>query len=282
MSGSWNSANDVVPASGSSFDQARHALDDGGSVRAVEPQRAAVEPRLVDQVELDGRDDAEHPLRAAQGEEELRVLGRRHPPEHAVAGDDLDGAHHVDGEPVGAGHRPEPTAGGVADDADVGDRARERRQAVGRGCFHDLEPLHAGSGAGPALGVDDHLVELLRGDEEIGGQCGHGAVAGGLRRHADAVPGRELHGVDDVLGVVGREDGRGPDRDGEVPRRDEGVVRRVAGHRDGADGECVQLRERGAVLGAGLCDGHCFLRVCVSSLTRPRWTPVLADYLSAT
>ena len=122
------------------------------------------------------------------------------------------------------------------------------------------QPLHAGSDAGPALlGVDDHLVELLGGDEQLGGQLGHRAVAGGLRGDAHAVAGRELHGLDDVLGVEGGEDGGRPDRDGEVPRRDEGVVRRVAGHRDGADRECVQLRERYGC-GAGLGDGHCFLR----------------------
>ena len=213
MSGSWNSANDVVPSSGSSADQCASRSMTVGRVRAVEPRRAAVEPRLVDQVELDRRDDAEHPLAAAQGEEELRVLGRRDPPQHAVAGDDLDGAHLVDGEAVGAGHRPEPAAGGVADDPDVGDRARERRQTVRRGGLHDRQPLHAGSGAGPALlGVDDHLVELLGGDEQLGGQLGHRAVAGGLRGDAHAVAGRELHGLDDVLGVEGGEDGGRLDR----------------------------------------------------------------------
>ena len=84
------------------------------------------------------------------------------PAQHAVAGDDLDGAHLVDREPVGPGHRPEAAAGGVADDADVGDRAGQRRQAVRRGRLDDAQPLHAGADPGPALGVDDDLVEALR------------------------------------------------------------------------------------------------------------------------
>jgi hypothetical protein len=223
----------------------------------------------VDQVELDRRDDAEHPLAAPQGEEEVRVLGRGDPPQHAVTGDDLDGADLVDGEPVGPGHGPEPAAGGIADDADVGDRSRERGQAVRRGGLHDAEPLDAGSGASPALGVDDHLVELLGADQQLGGQLGHRPVPGRLRSHPDAVAGRELHGLDHVLCVVRREDGCRADRDGEVPRRDERVVLPVAGNRDGADGEGVQLLERCAVGGAGLCDGHASSRdrVVVDSTT---------------
>ena len=111
------------------------------------------------EVELDRRDDARHPLAAAKGEEQLGVLRRGGPPQDAVAGDDLDGAHLVDGEPVGPRHRPETAAGGVADDADVGDRAGQRRQTVRRCGLDDLQPLHAGPDAGPALGVDDDLVE---------------------------------------------------------------------------------------------------------------------------
>ena len=90
-------------------------------------------------------------LAAAQGEEQVRVLGRGDPPEDAVAGDDLEGAHPVGVDAVGAGHRADAAAGRVADDADVGGGAVDAGQAVGRGGRDELGPLHAGADPGPAL-----------------------------------------------------------------------------------------------------------------------------------
>ena len=124
--GSWNSTNDVVACSGRASDQSRHRSMTRRGVDAVEVDRPAVEGRQVDQVELDGGHDARRPLAAAQGEEQVGVLGGRHPAQHAVTGDDVEGAHPVGGDAVGAGHRPDPATGRVADDADVARRAVER------------------------------------------------------------------------------------------------------------------------------------------------------------
>ena len=58
MSGIWKIAKDVVPANGSSADQSRHAAITRGHVSPSNKQRAAVERRQLDQVELDRGDDA--------------------------------------------------------------------------------------------------------------------------------------------------------------------------------------------------------------------------------
>ena len=61
---------------------------------------------------------------------------RRGPAELAVAGDDLERADLVGVDAVGAGHRADAAAGGVADDADVGGGAADAGQAV-RGDVRD-------------------------------------------------------------------------------------------------------------------------------------------------
>jgi len=145
-------------------------------VLAVEPQRAPVEAGLLHQIELDRGDDAQRALAAAQPEEQVGVLGGGRPAKFAVAGDDLDRPDPVGGQAVGAGHRAETAAGGVADDADVGDGAGQRRQAVRRGRLDNAQPLDAGADPGPALGVDDAFVEAGGADQQLADQRGDGAA----------------------------------------------------------------------------------------------------------
>ena len=139
------------------------------------------------------------------------MLGGRGPAQLAVAGDDLDRPDPVGGQPVGAGHRAEAAAGGVPDDADVGDRAGQRGQAVRRGRLDDPQPLDAGADPGPALRVHDALVQPGGVDQQLTDERGDGAVAGGLRGDDQAVAAGEPHRLHDVL--------RGPRGDARRPGR---------------------------------------------------------------
>jgi hypothetical protein len=106
--------------------------------------------------------------------------------------------------------------------------------------------------------VDDDLVEALSGDEHLGRELGHGAVAGGLRGDAHPVAGRVADRLDDVpFGGRGDDDG-GSHRDRDVPRRHERVVRRVSRDGDGAGRPGVELREAVETVGcdAVFGDGH--------------------------
>ena len=125
---------------------------------------------------------------------------------------------------------------------------------MGGGRLDDADPLHAGSDARPALRVDDALVEALGDDEQLAGELGHRAVAGGLRRDAQAVPVGETDGLDHVLGGLGGQHRDGAHRDGHVPGRDEGVVRRIPRQGDRACGAGVQFDEGGVGRGrVGQC-----------------------------
>ena len=129
---------------------------------------------------------------------------------------------------------------------------------MGRRGFDDAQPLHPGPDAGPALGVDDALVEALGGDEQLGEQLGHGAVSGGLRGDPQAVASGETDRLDDVLRGPRRQDGGGTHRDGEVPGRDQGVVARRRGRRPCRScGRPARRRARGTGrFGTGVDEGH--------------------------
>ena len=221
------------------------ALGDRSGVGAVEPERAAVEGRLPHQIELDGGDDAEGALAATQPEVELAVLGRRHAPQLTVAGDDLEGPDTVAGQAVGPGHRTETAAGGVAHDPDVGDRARERGEAMRRRLLDHAEPLHTGADARPSLGVHDAFVETPRRHQDVADQRADRAMAGGLRGHGEPVPPGEADRLDDVLRTHSLDRDLRLHRDRELPGRHGAGIRRVGrrGHRSDHPG--AQLGHRG-------------------------------------
>jgi hypothetical protein len=150
---------DVVACCGSARRPGAPALDDGLHVRGGEVQRATVEARLLDEVELEGRHDAGDALAAAQREEQVGVLGRGDAPQCAVTGHHLEGAHPVRGQAVRASHGTHSAASRVAHDADAGGGAVERRQPVRRRRLDDAAPGHAGPDPSPALGVHDALVQ---------------------------------------------------------------------------------------------------------------------------
>jgi hypothetical protein len=204
-------------------------VDDRRRVDGVEVHRPAVELRHVDQVELERGHDARGTLSAAEGEVQVGVFRRGHPPEDAVAGDDFERAHAVGVDAAGAGQRADTAAGRVADDADVRRGAVDPGQAVGRHRGDQLRPLDAGAHAGPALGVHGDLVEAAGDDEQVTREGALRAVAGGLHAGGEAVPPGEAHGRGDVLSGGDRDDGGGPHRYGEVPRRDECVVLGLVG-----------------------------------------------------
>src|SRR4029079_19443760 len=96
------------------------------------------------------------------------------------------------------------------------------------------------------------------------GGRGHGAVSGGLHAGGQSVGAGEPDGLHHVGGRTGLDDGGGPHRDGEVPRRDERrvlVVGRLVHASAEADAELVQRgalggQDEGVVREGGRDGGH--------------------------
>ena len=93
-------------------------------------------------------DDAEVAAAAANGPEQVRVLGRAGSTDLAVGGDDLDRAQVVAGHAVAAHQPAETAAERQTGDAGRGDRAAGRRQPVRAGRLVEVGPGRAALGAG--------------------------------------------------------------------------------------------------------------------------------------
>ena len=118
------------------------------------------------------------------------------------------------GEPAEAAAQREP------DEADVGGRAAEGGETVGRAGGHHVARERAGVGAGgPGLGIDldpGHPVRLHQdGAGEVGERAG--GVAGPLRRHAEGVLAGEVDDRLDVGGVGGHRNRVGALVESQVP-----------------------------------------------------------------
>ena len=191
------------------------------------PDQPAGEDLLErEELELDRRDDAEVAAAAAQGEEEVALVGVIDAVELAVGRDDLDRRDRVRRQAVLAGEPAHAAAERVADDADVGRRAVQGDEAVlGRGA-DDLLPEHARADARLArLGVDLDAAELVRADQDGVGEVAEraDAVTGALGGDAQAVGGREAHRrLHVVRALPARRSGRAAAR----PRRSRACARR--------------------------------------------------------
>jgi hypothetical protein len=92
--------------------------------------RARVELGHRIERDLHRGDDPEAAAAAAQRPEEVGVVVGVDAAQAPVGGHKLDAQHAVGGQAVGAPEPAHAAAEAVADDADVGRRARQRRQAV--------------------------------------------------------------------------------------------------------------------------------------------------------
>jgi hypothetical protein len=199
-----------------------------------EQQHAGVHLAQGDQLELDRHDGAEAAATAAQRPEQVGVLVAGGADELAVRGHELDGEQAVGREAVAAAEPAEPAAERVADDADVGRGARERREAGFGGGGRDVQPQRAGLDAGDAVRLVDldraHLAGL---DEHRVVERTHrsSVVAGALHGDPQAVRVGELDERLHVGGAAGERDQRGTLVDREVP----GLARRVPGVFTGQD-----------------------------------------------
>jgi hypothetical protein len=177
---------------------------------------------LADRVEreLERRDDAERAAAAAQSPEEVGVLLRIGANEPAARVHELDGRNAVRGEAVAPGQPADAAAEGVAHDADIGRRARERGETVLRGRVGDVAPQHARLDARPLRdGVDLDPAHSLGLEQHRMGERAERmrVVARALRRNAQAALTRPAHDSLDVFGRLGQCNRGGLLVDGEVP-----------------------------------------------------------------
>jgi len=167
---------------------------------------------------------------------EIRLVVAVGADEAPVRGHELDRRHLVGADAVLAREPRESAAERVADHADVGRGAGERRETVRGRCLDDLDPERSRLGTGDArLGPDrdgSHAVGLQQDRvAELAAQRG-GVVAGALRRHAQAVSAGEVDDLDHVPGRLRQGDGGRPLVDGEIPRLTGAVPAFVAGGDD--------------------------------------------------
>jgi hypothetical protein len=133
--------------------------------------------------------------------------------EAAVGGHELDRAHVVGRESVRAAEEADPAAERVADDADVGGGARQRREPM-LGCgLDDLEPnrprLDAG---GPASRIDRDSAHPLGPEQDrvLERVERPGVVSGALRRDPLVELAREQNSCRDIQRGLRKRDGGGP------------------------------------------------------------------------
>ena len=154
------------------------------------------------EVELQRRDHAETAAAAAEGPEQVGVLVATGGADHAVGGDDLDGAQVVATETVGAHHHAQPAAQGEPGDTGDGHLPTGGGQPVDLGGAVDLPPGGAGlyvRGAGG--GVDVHGLHGRQIDDQavVADRAAGDLVAAA----ADAGDGAMVAGDSDRLDDVG-------------------------------------------------------------------------------
>jgi hypothetical protein len=202
-----------------------------------EEVRAGVQLVDLDDAELDGGHDAEVPAAAAQCPEQLGLVLGVDADQLAVGGDELEGRDGVGLQPVLAREPAHAATERVAGDADVGRRAVQPGQAVGRQARRDAVPLDAGADAhASGARIDADLLQAADVDEEQIVHVAQRRLVVGRRLRRDAQPEAlgERDGVGDLAGV-GRERDRGwPLVDEQIERRARLVVEGIVGEHDGA------------------------------------------------
>ncbi len=207
------------------------AQDVGGALQGPE-HRPGVDG--VDRVEPEEErgDDAEVAAAAAQGPEEVRVLGRAGRHEPPVGQHDVGFEEVVDRQAAGAGQVAEAAAEGEAADAGGGDDAAGGGEAEGVGGVVDVAPGAAAADAGgPGGGVDPDARHGREVDDEpaVAGAEAGAVVAAAADREEEAAVAGEADGGDDVAGVGAAGDEGGAPVDHGVEDGAGPVVARIAG-----------------------------------------------------
>ncbi len=182
-------------------------------------------------LELERGDDAEVAAGAADGPEQVLVLGRARLPELPVGGDDVDREQVVDREPVLAAEMPDPAVQRQPSDAGRRDDAARYGEPEQLRLAVEVAPSGAALDAdGPGLRVDvdaPHVREVDHEPAVVDGVAGD-VVPAALDREHEALLAREVDRVHDVGGAAALHDQRGAPVDQGVPDRARLVVAGVA------------------------------------------------------
>ena len=176
-------------------------VHDLGGPLEREEERARVDLRDREQLELERRDDAVVAAAAADGPEQVGLVVVVDAAQLAVGRDDLDRGQGVRLEAVLAAQPAHAPAERVAGDADRARRARQRREAGRGGLVRHGAPADARAHASAASrDVDLELLESVGAHEQrvLETVDGAGVVAGRLRGDPKAA----LGGVADRRGYV--------------------------------------------------------------------------------
>ena len=193
-------------------------------------EAAAVHLGAGVQRDLQPGDDPEVAAAAADGPEQLGVLGGAEPAAAAEAVDQLDADDAVRAEPVGAAEPADAAGDGHAGDRRVGVGPAQEGQAGALERGTQLAGLDAGAdGGGTTLHVDLDPAQATGAQQQGLVERGEAAVAGRLGGHLAAVVDGPADGGDHVVGVVDLEDGHRVLRDVDHPRGAGGVPGRSAG-----------------------------------------------------
>ena len=189
---------------------------------------------------------------AAQGPEQIGVLGLGRADDARVGGHHVEGDDAVAGPAEAAGQVPEPAAQGEPGDAGRGDESQRRRKAVELGlAIHvaqeaaGLRPREPGRRIHPDATHQRH-VEHHRavGDREAGD-----VVAASLDRERQPMLAHELHRGDDVSHAETADHQRGAAIDHGVPEAASVVVAWITGAEERAAQTRAQGGDRGGVEG---------------------------------
>ena len=176
-----------------------------GAELGCEDQRPGVDVRDRRQLELERGDDRIAAPAPPQRPEQIGVGVGIDPASFARRGHQLDRVDPVTGEPVAATEPAQPATQRVADDADVGGRARHRAEPVGLRRGADLERQHPGLDPCPPIrGADLDPAHPLCLDHDRVVERTHRrrAVPGRLAEDLELVVGREPDRRGDVLGAL--------------------------------------------------------------------------------
>ena len=230
-------------------------MHDFGRALEREEQRARVQLRRGEQLELERRHDAVVPAASAHCPEQVGLVVVIDAAQLAVRGHELHGRQGVRLEAVLAPEPAHAAAERVAGHAHVTRGSRERCEPGRGGLVGHGAPTRAGAHAGAARAdVDADLLEVVGTDEQrvLEAVDRPGVVAGGLGGDAQAVLCRVAHRLGYVPGAGDADEGCRLLIVGEVEGLARRVPRIVAGHQDLALDAGLELGEA-----AALGNQHC-------------------------
>jgi hypothetical protein len=180
--------------------------------------------RHLEELELQGRDDAEVPAPTAHGPEQVRFVEGIDATLLPVRGDHLHGGDLIGGESVGSRQPTDSSPKGVAHDTHVCRRSGQGRQSMHGGGSRHLAPQRAGFNPGGScfrVHADTlhprHVQQQRAIESAVGGKRCR-IVAGPLDCHRQAAIASGGHGSRHILSCAWEHDCRRVLVDREVPR----------------------------------------------------------------